>query len=238
MGQGQQKTRKLKIKDAMKVLIDEEAEKLVDEDAIRAEALKNAEDNGIVFIDELDKVCKRSEYTGADVSREGVQRDLLPLVEGCTVSTKYGSIKTDHILFIASGAFHMAKPSDLIPELQGRLPIRVELDALKTADFVRILSEPAHSLTEQYKALLLTEGVAVEFGADGLQRLAEVAWQVNERTENIGARRLHTVMERLMEEAAFSASDQAGTSLNVDAAYVNDKLGKLVADEDLSRYIL
>jgi ATP-dependent HslUV protease ATP-binding subunit HslU len=238
MGQGQQKIRKLKIKDAMKVLIDEEAEKLVDEDAIRAEALKNAEDNGIVFIDELDKVCKRSEYTGADVSREGVQRDLLPLVEGCTVSTKYGSIKTDHILFIASGAFHMAKPSDLIPELQGRLPIRVELDALKTADFVRILSEPAHSLTEQYKALLLTEGVTVEFGADGLQRLAEVAWQVNERTENIGARRLHTVMERLMEDAAFSASDQAGTSLNVDAVYVNDKLGKLVADEDLSRYIL
>jgi ATP-dependent HslUV protease ATP-binding subunit HslU len=238
MGQGQQKTRKLKIKDAMKVLIDEEAEKLIDEDAIRADALKNAEDNGIVFIDELDKVCKRSEYTGADVSREGVQRDLLPLVEGCTVSTKYGSIKTDHILFIASGAFHMAKPSDLIPELQGRLPIRVELDALKTEDFVRILSEPAHSLTEQYKALLLTEGVTVSFDADGLQRLAEVAWQVNERTENIGARRLHTVMERLMEEAAFTASDQAGTSLTVNAAYVNDKLGKLVADEDLSRYIL
>ena len=238
LGQGQQKVRKLKIKDALKLLTEEEAEKLVDEEAIRAEALRNAEDNGIVFIDELDKVCKRSEYTGADVSREGVQRDLLPLVEGCTISTKYGAIKTDHILFIASGAFHMAKPSDLIPELQGRLPIRVELDALKTADFVRILSEPTHSLTEQYKALLATEGVTVEYAADGLQRLAEVAWQVNERTENIGARRLHTVMERLMEEAAFTASDQSGSSLTVDAGYVNERLGKLAGDEDLSRYIL
>jgi ATP-dependent HslUV protease ATP-binding subunit HslU len=238
MGGGQQKTRRLKIKEAMKLLTEEEAAKLVDEEAIRIEALKNAEDNGIVFIDELDKVCKRGEYAGADVSREGVQRDLLPLVEGCTISTKHGSIKTDHILFIASGAFHMAKPSDLIPELQGRLPIRVELDALKAEDFVRILNEPEHSLTEQYRALLATEGMAVEFTADGLKRIAEMAWQVNERTENIGARRLHTVLERLMEDAAFEASDKAGTSLSVDAAYVDGKLKKLAGDEDLSRYIL
>jgi ATP-dependent HslUV protease ATP-binding subunit HslU len=238
LNSGQQKTRKLKIREALKLLIDEEAAKLVDEEAIRVEALKNAEDNGIVFIDELDKVCKRSEFVGADVSREGVQRDLLPLVEGCTISTKYGPIKTDHILFIASGAFHMAKPSDLIPELQGRLPIRVELDALKTEDFVRILSEPTHSLTEQYKALLATEGVTVEFGADGLKRLAEIAWQVNETTENIGARRLHTVLERLMEEAAYDAPDKSGTTLTVDAAYVDGKLTKLAGNEDLSRYIL
>ncbi|MDB5988089.1 MAG: hslU [Nevskia sp.] len=238
LGQGQQKTRKLKIKEALRLLTDEEAAKLVDEEAIRVEALKNTEDNGIVFLDELDKVCKRAEYAGADVSREGVQRDLLPLVEGCTVSTKYGSLKTDHILFIASGAFHMAKPSDLIPELQGRLPIRVELEALKADDFVRILSEPTHSLTEQYKALLATEGVSVDFTAEGLRRLADVAWQVNERTENIGARRLHTVLERLMEEAAFTASDNAGTTLTIDAAYVDSKLQKLAGDEDLSRYIL
>ncbi|MBX6420852.1 MAG: ATP-dependent protease ATPase subunit HslU [Nevskia sp.] len=238
LGQGQQKTRKLKIKEALRLLIDEEAAKLIDEEAIRAEALKNAEDNGIVFIDEIDKVCKRGEYLGADVSREGVQRDLLPLVEGCTVSTKYGPLKTDHILFIASGAFHMAKPSDLIPELQGRLPIRVELDALKTEDFVRILSEPRHSLTEQYKALLATEGVTLEFSADGLKRIAEVAWQVNERTENIGARRLHTVMERLMEDAAFEAPDAGDKRLVIDAAYVDQKLKKLAGDEDLSRYIL
>ena len=238
LGQNQPKTRKMRIKDALRVLTDEEAAKLVDEEAIRIEALKNAEDNGIVFIDELDKVCKRSEYVGADVSREGVQRDLLPLVEGCTVSTKYGTLKTDHILFIASGAFHMAKPSDLIPELQGRLPIRVELDALKAEDFVRILSEPTHSLTDQYKALLATEGVTVAFSADGLQRVAEIAWQVNERTENIGARRLHTVMERLMEDAGFDASDRSGSTIEVDAAYVDDKLKKLAGDEDLSRYIL
>lgn len=238
LGNVQPKTRKLKIKEAMRALIDEEAAKLVDEEAIRAEALRNAEENGIVFIDELDKVCKRTEYSGADVSREGVQRDLLPLVEGCTVSTKYGSLKTDHILFIASGAFHMAKPSDLIPELQGRLPIRVELDALKSADFERILREPAHSLTEQYKALLQTEGVHVEFTDDGLKRIADVAWQVNERTENIGARRLHTVMERLMEDAAFEASDHSGTTITVDATYVDGKLRQLAADEDLSRYIL
>jgi ATP-dependent HslUV protease ATP-binding subunit HslU len=238
LGGGQQKTRKLKIKEALKLLIDEEAAKLVDEEQIRAEALKNAEENGIVFIDEIDKVCKRSEYAGADVSREGVQRDLLPLIEGCTVSTKYGSMKTDHILFICSGAFHMAKPSDMIPELQGRLPIRVELDALKTEDFVRILNEPEHSLTDQYKALMATEGVTLDFTGDGLRRLAETAWQVNERTENIGARRLHTVMERLMEEIAFEASDRAGSTLAIDAAYVDAKLEKLAGNEDLSRFIL
>jgi len=238
LGQGQQKTRKLKIKDALKLLIDEEGGKLVDEEAIRAEALKNAEDNGIVFIDEIDKVCKRGEYGGADVSREGVQRDLLPLVEGSTVSTKYGPVNTDHILFIASGAFHMSKPSDMIPELQGRLPIRVELDALKAEDFVRILSEPTHSLTDQYIALLATEGVTLVFAEDGLRRLAELAWQVNERTENIGARRLHTVLERLMEEAAFSAPDDVGSTLTIDADYVNTKLQALAGDEDLSRYIL
>ena len=238
LGQDKQKSRKIRIKDAMKLLTDEEGAKLVDEEAIRVEALEKVENHGIVFIDELDKVCKRSETMGADVSREGVQRDLLPLVEGCTVSTKYGTINTDHILFIASGAFHMAKPSDLIPELQGRLPIRVELDALKTGDFERILTEPTHSLTEQYKALLETEGVTVEFAADGIKRLAEIAWQVNENTENIGARRLHTIMERLMEDAAFDAPDQAGTQIQVDAAYVDGKLNKLAADDDLSRYIL
>jgi len=238
LGQNQQKTRKTKIRDAMKLLTDEEAAKLVDDEAIRVEALEKVENHGIVFIDELDKVCKRSETMGADVSREGVQRDLLPLVEGCTVSTKYGTVNTDHILFIASGAFHMAKPSDLIPELQGRLPIRVELDALKTADFERILTEPAHSLTEQYKALLATEGVAVTFARDGIKRLAELAWQVNERTENIGARRLHTIMERLMEDAAFDAPDHAGSAITVDAAYVDSKLDQLAGDEDLSRYIL
>ena len=238
LGNGQQKPRRLKIRDARKLLVDEEAAKLIDEDAIKIEALKNAEDNGIVFIDEIDKVCKRGEYGGADVSREGVQRDLLPLVEGSTVSTKHGAIKTDHILFIASGAFHMAKPSDMLPELQGRLPIRVELDALKTDDFVRILNEPTHSLTEQYKALLATEGVTLEFTAEGLKRLAEFAWQVNERTENIGARRLHTVLERLMEEAAFDAPDKAGSTLTVDAAYVDAKLEKLAGNEDLSRFIL
>jgi len=238
LGQGQQKTRKLKIREALKLLVDEEAGKLVDEEVIRAEALKNAEDNGIVFIDEIDKVCKRGEYGGADVSREGVQRDLLPLVEGCTISTKYGPVKTDHILFIASGAFHMSKPSDMIPELQGRLPIRVELDALKAEDFVRILNEPAHSLTEQYKALLATENVTLDFTDDGLRRVAELAWQVNERTENIGARRLHTVLERLMEDAAFTAPDAAGTTLTIDANYVDDKLKVLAGNEDLSRYIL
>lgn len=238
MGQGKTRSKKMKIAEAMKQLTDEEAGKLVDEEAIKTEALHNVEENGIVFIDEIDKVAKRGEYAGADVSREGVQRDLLPLIEGSTVSTKYGSVKTDHVLFICSGAFHLSKPSDLIPELQGRLPIRVELEALKVEDFVRILTEPNYSLTEQYKALLATEGVNVEFSPEGVRRLAEVAFQVNERTENIGARRLHTVMERLMEELAFEAPDRAGSSLTVDAAYVDGKLGKLAADEDLSRYIL
>ncbi|MBI2383100.1 MAG: ATP-dependent protease ATPase subunit HslU [Gammaproteobacteria bacterium] len=238
LGQGRTRTRKMKIRDALKQLADEEAAKLLDEDAIRAEALRSVEENGIVFIDELDKVCRRGEVMGADVSREGVQRDLLPLVEGCTVSTKYGTVRTDHILFICSGAFHMAKPSDLIPELQGRLPIRVELDALVAADFERILTEPNYSLTEQYKALLATENVQVEFTADGVKRLAEIAWQVNERTENIGARRLHTVLERLMEDAAFDAPDKSAGPLRVDAAYVDGKLAKLAKDQDLSRYIL
>lgn len=238
LGQNQQKTRKLKIRDAIKLLVDEEAAKLVDDEAIRVEALEKVENHGIVFVDELDKVCKRADTIGADVSREGVQRDLLPLVEGCTVSTKYGTVKTDHILFIASGAFHMAKPSDLIPELQGRLPIRVELEALKAADFERILTEPAQSLTEQYRALMATEGITVEFTDEGVKRLAGIAWQVNERTENIGARRLHTIMERLMEDVAFEAPDQIEGTVRVDAAYVDSKLNKLAADEDLSRYIL
>jgi ATP-dependent HslUV protease ATP-binding subunit HslU len=238
LGQGRAKTRKMKIKDALQQLIDEEAAKLVDEEAIKTEALHSVEENGIVFLDELDKVCKRGEYAGADVSREGVQRDLLPLIEGCTVSTKYGSVKTDHILFIASGAFHLAKPSDLIPELQGRLPIRVELDALKAGDFLRILTEPDYSLSEQYRALMKTEGVEIEFADDGLQRIAEIAWQVNERTENIGARRLHTVMERLMEEVGFEGPDRAGSRITVDAAYVNERLAALAGDDDLSRYIL
>jgi ATP-dependent HslUV protease ATP-binding subunit HslU len=240
LGGAKPRTKKLRIREALQQLVEEEAAKLVDEEAVKAEALKNVEENGIVFIDEIDKVCRRSEggVIGADVSREGVQRDLLPLVEGSTVTTKYGMIKTDHILFIASGAFHMAKPSDLIPELQGRLPIRVELSALTTEDFVRILTEPSFSLTEQYKALMQTEGLEVAFTPDGVRRLAEVAWQVNERTENIGARRLHTVMERLMEDAAFAAPDSAGKTLTIDAAYVDQKLKKLAADEDLSRYIL
>ncbi|QHS11543.1 ATP-dependent protease ATPase subunit HslU [Sinimarinibacterium sp. NLF-5-8] len=238
MGQGKTKTRKVKIADALRQLVDEEAAKLIDEEAIKAEALKNAEENGIVFIDEIDKVCKRGEYSGSDISREGVQRDLLPLIEGSTVSTKYGSVKTDHVLFIASGAFQMAKPSDMIPELQGRLPIRVELTPLKTEDFLRILTEPNYSITDQYRALMQTEDVTVEFAQSGLQRLAEVAWQVNERTENIGARRLHTIMERLMDDVAFDAPDKAGSSVNIDAAYVDERLGKLAADDDLSRYIL
>ncbi|MES2885306.1 MAG: ATP-dependent protease ATPase subunit HslU [Pseudomonadota bacterium] len=238
MGGGKQRTKKMKIADALVQLIDEEAAKLVDEEAIKTEALRNVEENGIVFIDEIDKVAKRGEYAGADVSREGVQRDLLPLIEGSTVNTKYGAVHTDHILFICSGAFHLSKPSDLIPELQGRLPIRVELEALKVEDFVRILQEPNYSLTEQYKALLATEGVTVVFAPDGVKRLAEMAFQVNERTENIGARRLHTVMERLLEEVAFDAPDRAGSTLTIDAAYVEAKLGKLAGDEDLSRYIL
>ncbi|MDQ1362665.1 MAG: ATP-dependent HslUV protease ATP-binding subunit HslU, partial [Pseudomonadota bacterium] len=227
-----------RIADAKKILCDEEAAKMVNEDELKMRAVQNAEQNGIVFIDEIDKVCRRGEHTGADVSREGVQRDLLPLVEGCTVSTRYGMVKTDHILFIASGAFHLAKPSDLIPELQGRLPIRVELEALTAEDFVRILTEPDASLTAQYKALLATEGFTIEFSTDGINQLANVAFEVNQRTENIGARRLHTVMERLLEKVSFDAPDRDGQTLHIDAAYVDSILGELVQDEDLSRYIL
>ena len=239
LGGDQTKKRKMPIKDAMKLLVDDEAAKLVNDEELKTQALYNIEQNGIVFIDEIDKVARPSERSsGSDVSRDGVQRDLLPLIEGSTVSTKFGMIKTDHILFIACGAFHVAKPSDLIPELQGRLPIRVELDALTTPDFVRILSEPDASLTEQAVALLGTENVSLNFTDTGLSRIAEVAWQVNESTENIGARRLHTVMERLLETASFDASDQSGTTLTVDADYVDDHLGDLVQDVDLSRYIL
>jgi ATP-dependent HslUV protease ATP-binding subunit HslU len=233
-----QKTRKLKVRDAMKLLTDEEAAKLVDEDELKTRALHSVEQHGIVFLDELDKVTRRSETVGADVSREGVQRDLLPLVEGCTVNTKYGMVRTDHILFIASGAFHVSKPSDLIPELQGRFPIRVELKSLETDDFVRILTEPDASLTLQYRALLGTEDVSIVFTESGVRRIAEVAFQVNARTENIGARRLHTVMERLLETISFEASDKSGTTLQIDAGYVDDHLAELAKDEDLSRYIL
>jgi ATP-dependent HslUV protease ATP-binding subunit HslU len=238
LGAGRSKPRKLKVREALKLLTEEEAAKLVNEEEIRARAIANAEQNGIVFIDEIDKVCRRQESYGADVSREGVQRDLLPLVEGSTVTTKYGPVKTDHVLFIASGAFHVAKPSDLIPELQGRFPIRVELKPLEVGDFVRILTEPDASLTAQYAALLATEGVTVEFTPDGVRKLAEIAWSVNERTENIGARRLHTVMERLLESVSFDASERAGSRLVIDAAYVEQSLGALARDEDLSRYIL
>jgi ATP-dependent HslUV protease ATP-binding subunit HslU len=232
------KARKLKVKEAFKLLTDEEAGKMINEEEMKIRALANAEQNGIVFIDEIDKIARRQETAGADVSREGVQRDLLPLVEGSTVSTKYGVVKTDHILFIASGAFHMSKPSDLIPELQGRFPIRVELQALKVEEFVRILTEPDASLCTQYRALLDTEGVTLNFTADGVRRIAEVAFQVNERTENIGARRLHTVMERLLEQISFEAADRDGVTVNVDAAHVDEHLGELVKDEDLTRYIL
>jgi len=238
MGNEKTKQRKLRIEDARKILVDEEAAKMVNEDELKLTAVQNAEQNGIVFIDEIDKVAKSGQTSGADVSREGVQRDLLPLVEGCTVSTKYGMVKTDHILFITSGAFHVSKPSDLIPELQGRLPIRVELNALTTDDFKRILTEPDASLTEQYKALLETEGFAVDFADSGIQQIAQVAHEVNERTENIGARRLHTIMERLLEGASFEASDKSGESLSVDDKFVDDQLSELVQDEDLSRYIL
>jgi ATP-dependent HslUV protease ATP-binding subunit HslU len=240
LARSQTKSRRLPIKAAFAALCEEEAAKLVNEDEIRQNALQAAEQNGIVFIDELDKVAKRTETSGADVSREGVQRDLLPLIEGSTVSTKYGMIKTDHILFIASGAFHLAKPSDLIPELQGRLPIRVELAALTPEDFRRILVEPDAALTRQYAALLETEGLTVEFSEDGIARIAEIAWQLNESTENIGARRLHTVMERLLEEASFTAADAgaSGDRLTVDAAYVDAQLSALASDEDLSRFIL
>ncbi len=235
---GKSKTRKMRIQDAMKALTDEEAHKLINEEELKAAALENVEQNGIVFLDEIDKVAKRGETSGADVSREGVQRDLLPLVEGCTINTKYGMVKTDHILFIASGAFHVAKPSDLIPELQGRLPIRVELKALSADDFVRILTEPDASLTEQYSALLATEGVTLKFAEQGVRKVAQIAYDVNETTENIGARRLHTVMERLLEAISFSAPDTSGKSVLVDAAYVEQNIGELVRDQDLSRYIL
>jgi len=238
LGGNRQKTKKLKVKEAIKLLTDEEAAKMLDEEELKSRALEAVEQHGIVFLDELDKVARRSETVGADVSREGVQRDLLPLVEGSTVNTKYGMVKTDHILFIASGAFHVSKPSDLIPELQGRFPIRVELKSLTTEDFVRILTEPDASLTSQYTALLATEEVALEFVESGVRRLAEVAFTVNENTENIGARRLHTVMERLLETVSFEASDKSGSSVQINAGYVDDHLAELSKDEDLSRYIL
>ena len=242
MGKGKRKSRKLKVKEALKMVRDEEAGRLVNDEELKAKALEAVEQHGIVFIDEIDKVAKRGNVGGADVSREGVQRDLLPLIEGCTVNTKLGMVKTDHILFIASGAFHLSKPSDLVPELQGRLPIRVELKALSPQDFERILSEPHASLTEQYRELLKTEGLNIEFLPEGIKRLAEIAWQVNEKTENIGARRLHTLLERLLEEVSFSAGDIASTQneepIRIDAEYVNSHLGELAENEDLSRYIL
>ncbi|WP_034031096.1 ATP-dependent protease ATPase subunit HslU [Pseudomonas aeruginosa] len=242
MSKGKKKTRKLKVAEALKLIRDEEAVRLVNEEELKARALEAVEQHGIVFIDEIDKIAKRANAGGADVSREGVPRDLLPLIEGCTVNTKLGMVKTDHILFIASGAFHLSKPSDLVPELQGRLPIRVELKALSPNDFERILTEPHASLTEQYRELLKTEGLAIEFAEDGIKRLAEIAWQVNEKTENIGARRLHTLLERLLEEVSFSAADLASEHSDkpilIDAGYVNSHLGELAEDEDLSRYIL
>jgi ATP-dependent HslUV protease ATP-binding subunit HslU len=238
LNSGRTKSRKLKIKDALKQLQEEEAGKLINEDEIKQSALEAVEQHGIVFLDEIDKICKRSEMGGGEVSREGVQRDLLPLVEGSTVSTKYGMIKTDHVLFIASGAFHLTKPSDLIPELQGRFPIRVELSALSADDFVRILTEPNASLTEQYQALLATEGVDVQFTEDGIKRIAELGWQVNEQTENIGARRLHTILEKLLEDISFNASDMTDKTVSIDAAYVDAHLMELAQDDDLSRYIL
>jgi ATP-dependent HslUV protease ATP-binding subunit HslU len=238
LGGNRTRTRKVKVGEALQLLTDEEAAKLINEEELKIKAVTNAEQNGIVFIDEIDKVTRRQETMGADVSREGVQRDLLPLVEGSTVTTKYGPVKTDHVLFIASGAFHLSKPSDLIPELQGRLPIRVELDSLKVEDFVRILTEPDASLTAQYRALMGTEGLTVDFLESGVRRIAEIAFQVNERTENIGARRLHTVMERLLESVSYEASEQNGVGVSIDAKYVDEHLGNLVKDEDLSRYIL
>jgi ATP-dependent HslUV protease ATP-binding subunit HslU len=238
LGQAKRKTRKLKIAEALRLLIDEEAAKLVNEDEIRTQAIHNAEQNGIVFIDEIDKVATRSETQGADVSRQGVQRDLLPLVEGTAVSTKYGVVRTDHILFIASGAFHLSKPSDLIPELQGRFPIRVELQSLSVADFESILTQTQASLVKQYQALLATEGVTLEFTPEGITRLASIAFDVNERTENIGARRLSTVMERLLDEVSFGAAKLGGQAIRIDAAYVDERLSALSHDEDLSRFIL
>jgi ATP-dependent HslUV protease ATP-binding subunit HslU len=238
MGSDKKKTRKMSVKAALKIIQDEEASKLVNEDELKSNAVNVVEQTGIVFIDEIDKVAKRGETGGTDISREGVQRDLLPLIEGCTVSTKYGMVKTDHILFIASGAFHLAKPSDLIPELQGRLPIRVELSALSPNDFTRILTEPQASLTKQYQALLKTEDINLSFTEDGIKRIAEIAWEVNDRTENIGARRLHTVLERLLDEVSFDASDMSEKNVIVDANFVEAKLGALVQDQDLSRFIL
>jgi ATP-dependent HslUV protease ATP-binding subunit HslU len=238
LGGNRTKTRRVKVREALKLMLEEEAAKLINEEELKTQALANAEQNGIVFIDEIDKIARRQETMGADVSREGVQRDLLPLVEGCTVNTKYGQLKTDHVLFIASGAFHMSKPSDLIPELQGRFPIRVELDSLKVEDFVRILTEPDASLTAQYRELLNTENVKLEFTPDGVRRIAEIACQVNDRTENIGARRLHTVMERLLETVSFDAGERADKTLRIDGQYVDQHLGDLAKDEDLSRYIL
>jgi ATP-dependent HslUV protease ATP-binding subunit HslU len=238
MGSNRQKTKKLKVKDAFKLLCDEEAAKMLDDEEMKSQALEAVEQHGIVFLDELDKVARSTGTSGADVSREGVQRDLLPLVEGSSINTKYGMVRTDHILFIASGAFHVSKPSDLIPEMQGRFPIRVELKSLTTEDFVRILTEPDASLTAQYQALLATEEVDVEFIASGVRRLAEIAYQVNESTENIGARRLHTVMERLLETISFEAPDKSGTMVQINAGYVDEHLAELSQDEDLSRYIL
>jgi ATP-dependent HslUV protease ATP-binding subunit HslU len=238
IGSGRKKSRKIKIKEALKLLLEEEAEKLINEDDLKQMAIYNVEQNGIVFLDEIDKIASRSEHGGADVSRAGVQRDLLPLVEGTTVNTKYGMIKTDHILFIASGAFHLAKPSDLIPELQGRFPIRVELESLSIADFECILTSTDACLTKQYQALLATEGVSIEFIPEGILRLAEIAYAVNERTENIGARRLYTVMEKLLEEVSFSAKEMAGKVLTIDAAFVNQRLDALSVNEDLSRFVL
>ncbi|HZF18337.1 MAG TPA: ATP-dependent protease ATPase subunit HslU [Burkholderiales bacterium] len=238
LGGGRRKLRRMKIRDAMKMLTDEEAARLVNEEDLRAKALANVEQNGIVFLDEIDKIASRGEIVGADVSRQGVQRDLLPLVEGTTISTKYGMVKSDHILFIASGAFHLSKPSDLIPELQGRFPIRVELDSLSVEDFERILTATDACLTRQYQALLATEEVDVEFLPDGIRRLAEIAWSVNEKTENIGARRLHTVMERLLEEISFDAGRRGKQSIRIDAAFVDAKLKELAQSEDLARYVL
>ena len=235
---GKRRTRKLKIREAMALLADEEAAKLVGDEDLKSQAVANVESNGIVFLDEIDKIASRAEVAGADVSRQGVQRDLLPLVEGTTVSTKYGMVKTDHVLFIASGAFHLARPSDLIPELQGRFPIRVELDALSVEDFERILTATDANLVKQYQALIGTEGVALEFEPAALRRIDEVAWQVNEKTENIGARRLYTVLEKLLEEASFAAGNGAERAVRVDAAYVDARLGALAGDEDLARYVL
>ncbi len=238
LGTGKKRVRKLKIRDAMKVLSEEEAAKLINDDDLKTQAVNNVEQNGIVFLDEIDKIAARQETSGADVSRQGVQRDLLPLVEGTTVSTKYGMIKTDHILFIASGAFHLSKPSDLIPELQGRFPIRVELQSLSVADFEQILTNTHASLVKQYEALLATEEIKLSFGADAIKRLAEIAWQVNEKTENIGARRLYTVMEKLLEDVSFNATKHTGETVIIDAAYVDNRLKELAQSEDLARYVL